>query len=125
MGANLALVALASFNLVCSGTHTTGTLGLSLSDQHQEQFRVIFRVDLDRQRWCSGDCETTAPLASVTDTRITFRYDDAREIRSDSITYVNRESGELFDRDRLGDYVSLRTGTCERAEFTGFPPRRF
>lgn len=122
----LALQGAAAFNLVCTGTHTWGEMFKKPLVENRVQ--VTYRVDLDRGRWCSGKCETTAPLYGVTDTQIIFRLSEDKDAGADSITRVSRESGEYFNRDRwlLGDgLVSMTIGACERAPFTGFPAKRF
>lgn len=115
----------ATFNLNCTGTYTWGKM---LSKPEQEtQITVTYRVDLDSGRWCSGECKTTAQFYRVTDTQIVFRLSEDKEVGTDTITTVNRESGEYLDRDRLlfANLVFMTIGTCERAPFTGFPERLF
>lgn len=121
----LALQGAAAFNLICTGTYTSGEL--LARPEETRQVQVTLRVDLARGRWCGGTCETTAPIHRVTDTQITFRYEDNRRLDTDTITTVNRESGEYFDRERFLSFnrYSMTMGTCERAPFTGFPARRF
>jgi len=124
------------FNLVCSGTFTSGQMMRMASETRQVQ--VTFRVDLERGRWCSGTCETTVPLHSVSDSQIIFRQlgdilrpptPESPSDTSDEITVVNRENGQMTDRERYwrGDsfHYRMTVGSCERAAFSGFPTRRF
>lgn len=122
----------AAFNLVCTGTYTSGQfMGRT---EERRPAAIVFRVDLDSGRWCSGDCTTTASIQRVSETQIVFRQrGDIMHSQSgdmtDEGTIVNRENGELLDRERywLGNQMRYRmiTGTCERAPFSGFPARRF
>ena len=48
----------------------------------------------------------------------------------DKITMVNRRTGQLTERYRVflppnGTLVTWIRGTCERADFSGFPAKKF
>lgn len=125
----LALQAAMAFNLVCTGTYYLGEMrGLGLPEDRQP-FRAIIRVDLRSQRWCIDDCQTTSRLLRVSDTLIVFHASE--DSAGDNVMTANRENGAFLDRMRLNAqgsasaFISMRTGTCERAPFTGFPQRRF
>lgn len=125
----LAMQAIAAFNLVCTGTSFWGETRPLQMPENREPFRAVIRVDLEAGRWCIDQCETTMPLRSVSNTEIVFRASE--DSAGDTLMTANRESGEFLDRMRLigagstGMYITMRTGICERAPFTGFPQRRF
>jgi hypothetical protein len=121
-------IAVAAFNLVCTGTGVTGLFqpgSVQIQQKKEEPFTAILRVDLDSKRWCSGECETTQPIFSVEPTRIIFRKDSDSDLQADTITFANRESGYYFDRNRVGQFLSMNIGSCEKAPFSGFPERKF
>jgi hypothetical protein len=120
-----------AFNLVCIGSEYTGpSLAESLLDgPHQAPYAVIYRVDLSRMRYCFNECDRTYPLASVSESEIVFRRgaDVGPGAAADSVERVNRENGrfiEMFVRDDRA-MVTVRRGTCQRAEFEGLPNRLF
>jgi hypothetical protein len=115
--------AVAAFNLICTGTTTSGEL-LDLG-KPKTPVTVILRVDLGANRWCSGDCKSTAEIKEVRENSIIFRMGE--DDNGDDFFYVNRETGELFDRTRSFTlkWITLTQGNCEKAPFTGFPVRKF
>ena len=125
----LALQTAATFNLVCSGMlHLDEARGSGLPGSYAP-FSVVLRVDIQRQLWCADDCQTLRALSRLTQSRIVFEALENRD-RS-TLTTVDRESGAFSDqtlrraRGAAGrDFVETRTGTCERAPFSGFPPHR-
>jgi hypothetical protein len=118
----LAAAALA-FNLICTGTTTTGEL--MDFDKPKTPVTVVLRVDLEKNRWCSGDCKSTAAIKELRETSIIFRMGE--DDNGDDFFYVNRETGELLDRTRSFalKWITLTQGQCEKAPFTGFPARKF
>ena len=116
------------FNLVCTGTLTSGKLG-QWGTERQSPFTRVYRVDLGRNRWCTDDCTSTASLVEVTPDRIVFEREERAEL-SDKVTYVSRESSAYVSRDRSGFvgsevFVVSAAGTCKPARFTGFPVPKF
>ena len=113
--------AAAAFNLVCTGTQATSqALAPPTSSL---PFSVVYRVDLERGRWCSGDCSSTNPFYSVTVGEIVFRSQTEETVRY--VTKVNRESGAYTDALLVGDRLMITTGKCVKAPFTGLPEQRF
>jgi len=116
-----ALQVAAAFNLVCGGTMRTGPLGLALPESGGAPFAITYRIDLDRQLWCSDACDTTEPVASVLDGRIILR-EHYNPLGSSVITF-DPASGRFADTRIDGETATLRSGVCEAARFTGFPVR--
>jgi hypothetical protein len=117
----LALQAAATFNLICTGTSTAGRM----ADNHPlfwGPFTVTIRVDLASRRWCEQECRESRALAAVSTTTISFEEDSPRR-RLRTVHYVNRESGEYRLYSQLGGAFITRTGTCERAPYSGLPAR--
>lgn len=120
----IALQTIAAFNLACSGTLRTGPVGLALPDQQSEPITVTYRINADDRRWCSDACETTEPIAAITQGLILLR--DRREgSRSHTIT-ITPSNVRFVDTLIEGGQATLRSGQCEPRDFTGFPaaPRR-
>ena len=113
-----ALQAIAAFNLMCSGTVRTGTLGQALPEQGGEPFSVTYRIDLEGRSWCSGACETTEPLAGVAGGQIILR--DRHHPAGSNVIVITPAEGRFTDTLIEGDSATLRSGTCEPAAFTGF-----
>lgn len=113
----------AMFNLICTGSVVSGPI----LDLHKKEspVSIILRVDLAKGRWCSGDCETTAKIIDITENTIVFRMSE--DDKRDDVFFVNRESGSFFDRTRSFElnWMQLAQGSCEKAEFTGMPVRKF
>lgn len=111
----------AAFNLVCGGTMRTGPLGLALPESGGAPFAVTYRIDIDRQLWCSDACDATEPVASILDGQIVLR-EHYNPLGSSVITFT--PATLRFTDTRIeGDTATLRSGTCEAAPFTGFPVR--
>jgi hypothetical protein len=124
MTSAIVLTAIAAFNLVCTGTHTSGViLGQKTRDTPMQ---TVVRVDLDAKRWCSGDCENTSAIIEVTAIAIIFNQREDKY--GDEAFFVNRETGKFTDRTRIwwpAEQVDLTRGTCVKADFSGFPTRKF
>jgi hypothetical protein len=110
-----------SFNLVCTGTVSTGE-GFK-SDKSKTPFSITYRVDLNRDRWCSDRCTSSEPLYGVTNEEIIFRFQKDEDLTI--ATRVNRESGVYSDLAKLGPGWIHSFGKCQPAPFTGLPGRRF
>ncbi|WP_033924039.1 hypothetical protein [Sphingomonas sp. 35-24ZXX] len=123
MGVVIAIVTAATFNLVCVGTRYSSDK--FDPDASKKPVELIARVDLDQKRWCAGDCNATAPIHRVSDTEIVFDYVDTQILLKSFV--VNRESGafEQKTHTRGTKWVQIITGQCERANFSGFPKRKF
>jgi hypothetical protein len=118
-----ALTAIVAFNLICTGTATTGiSVGAELTKQKSEPFEIVYRVDLSSRTWCAGACGTRKPVAKATDDDLLLEQnDDGAEV----YTSMNRDDGSYIHRLKAADFVLIELGSCARAEFTGFPPRKF
>jgi len=113
-----ALQAIAAFNLICSGTVRTGTLGQALPEQGGEPFSITYRIDLEGRSWCSDACETTEPLAAVAGGQIVLR--ERHHPAGSSVVIFTPAERRFTDTRIEGDTATLRSGTCEPAPFTGF-----
>jgi hypothetical protein len=113
----------AAFNLVCIGIQAKGVGNLPpVVPKLQHPYSITYRVDLDRRLWCSGSCTTTEPIVSVTESKIILRlvHPDARGYGM--VESVNPQTLEFTTLYVLaGVQTDFRSGTCERAPFTGFP----
>lgn len=117
-------LALAAFNLICTGTLTSK----SVNDQAVKPYSIEYRVNLDEGLWCDGECKVIKQIFEVQPTQLTLM--DYRGLgplgRQWTNVTVNRETGkhaaiESFEQGT--PYVSLSKwdGTCERKAFSGFP----
>ena len=113
-----ALQAIAAFNLACSGTMRSGPLGLALPEEEGEPFTIVYRIDLDAGRWCSGACNMIEPIAAVAGGEIVLR--DRHDPAGSSVVRFLPGPGRFTDTLIMGDTATLRSGTCEPAPFTGF-----
>lgn len=115
--------AVAAFNLVCTGTFTSGKI-LEI-DQSESAVKLVLRIDLGSNRWCSADCKSTAVIKEVLDTSIIFRM--SKDDDGDDFFSVSRETGDFIDRTRnfAINWITMTRGNCEKAPFTGFPVRKF
>lgn len=116
-----ALQAIAAFNLACSGTMRSGPLGLALPESEGEPFTIVYRIDLDAGRWCSGACDEVESLASVAGGEIVLR--DRHDPAGSSVVRFLPGSRRFTDTVIEGNTATLRSGVCEPAAFTGFPVR--
>jgi hypothetical protein len=114
-----ALQAVAAFNLVCTGTVRTGPVGIALPEAGGTPYTITYRVDLAGNQWCSDNCDTTEPLALVTDGEILLREDHRPD--GSHVIIVGRHLGLFADTAIAGRTAILRSGTCVQAPFTGFP----
>lgn len=85
---------------------------------------VVYRIDPASGRWCSYDCKTTNDITSISDREIVLaQYKD--EVFSMKMA-LNRESGDFAMHYRNGgDRAIVKTGSCKKATFTGFPAPKF
>ena len=120
---HLALMGMAAFNLICSGSNLTGTWQeTGFKDKVERPFTTVYRVDLAKKRWCSDKCLTTAPLNALSSAAITFRSDSIDDSRLfDAVAQFDRETGVYIRRLKVGASVDMDTGKCKLAQFTGFP----
>ena len=117
-------LALAAFNLICTGTLTSK----SVDQEVTKPYSIEYRVNLDEGLWCDGECKVIKQIQEVQPTQLTLM--DFRGFgvlgRQWTTIRVNRETGkhiavESFDQGSLTASLSNWDGTCERKEFTGFP----
>ena len=116
-----------TFDLNCDATKSVESWrGAERTRISEERVGLLLRVDLSRKLWCSGDCATTSPIASVDGSMILFQKKEGSG--GDDLTLLNRSTGEYLDRDRIfvtpndSDIVLTRTsGSCRPAVFSGFP----
>lgn len=122
------VAATAAFNLVCSGTFVVGSMN-DIVTQKKTPTEVVYRIDLNEGRFCTGNCANTSPIYRVTDTQIIFEASEDKDAGSDTLEMVNRESGQYLNRLRFLDLTTptiiMTQGVCEKAPFTGFPVRKF
>lgn len=117
------IAAVALFNLVCSGTHSSGKIFDRAVPETPK--KMVLRVDLDGRRWCTGPCLTTSRISEVTENQVTLS-ESRNGPRSQKFS-IDRETGEFVDVwiDWNADWRILDAGFCVKSEFTGFPARKF
>ena len=129
MSANLAVLVAAlvlaqspdrQFDLVCTQTASAGR-------PSTPEYR--FRLDLDLNRWCEGDCARPREIAAVTADRYTLVDSEyrSRTMRTVNKSWINRVTGEHWEQNQsLGSLTQIdsREGRCERAAFSGMPEPR-
>lgn len=123
----IAAVVAATFNLTCSGTHTTKAFQVDTT----EPFSISYRIDLDKKLVCEGECKVTRPIKEVLPTSIILEEEtiDTPSSYRMRLVGINRETGEYtaMSSDRsnaIGPasiYITKRAGQCVRSDFTGFP----
>ncbi len=127
MSVSLLVQSLMAFNLICTGNSMTtqdGRLQRGL-----RPMSIVYRIDLDANRFCSDACEATRPIASVTYGDIVLEDEVARVGGEVIYRTVSRESGNYFGsrEAKVGRKLKrvIMVGTCEPALFSGFPIRKF
>ena len=114
----LALQAAAAFNLVCTGT--------LVDTDHPGKVRwtSVYRIDLNRGRWCSAECRLSFPIVESTPEMITLSRINGPNMTGLAVIY--RESGMLWDRMTGESDLNWEVrAQCEHAPFTGLPQHRF
>lgn len=114
----------AAFNLVCTGTST----GQTLAGTTTEAYSHTYRVDLDRKKWCEGDCGVIRDIADVQPTVIEFkpRKDVDTAIEHEFYEWsLDRTTGReslLWTTGRGANIMIMKwEGTCAKQPFSGFP----
>lgn len=108
------------FDLACTETLAKGR-------PSTPQYR--FRIDLDQNRWCEGDCSAPREIAAVTADRYTLVDSEfrGRGLRTTSLNFIDRMTGEhsemTISRGGLSQ-ITEREGRCEREPFSGMPQPR-
>lgn len=108
------------FDLVCQETARSGRPAAS-------EYR--FRIDLDANRWCEGDCAHPREIADVTADRYTLVDSEyrSRTMRTVNKSWINRVTGEHWEQNQSHGsltQIESREGQCERAPFSGMPQPR-
>lgn len=125
-----AAVAVAAFNLVCTGTMERH----GYEEDAREPYSMTLRINLDAGRWCEADCASVMDIHGVTPTQITLQDSDegSDAFHMRTLHFIDRVSGahHMFINSEgrfSGPSVSRWEGHCEPAPFTGFPeqPARF
>lgn len=124
-----ALQAVTAFNLVCTGTQTTGladpSAPIGIRGARERPITDIYRVDLEHMRWCAGACSQTNDISSVTGKEIVLESTQNEAGGINTLISINRESGRYLFSNNMGRMIDGRFGTCERAPFGGMPSLRF
>ena len=122
-----AVVAAAAFNLSCVGTEVNGPFTLSLFvSPDKKPFSATYRVDSDEGRWCLDACSITFPLAALSTAEITFQRQPAEgDPKIGRTVLVSREAGLFTDVMIIGPRAIIRSATCKKTQFTGFPALKF
>ena len=121
----LAIMLSAAFDLSCVGNETYSD-DMRPRSSAERPFRDIYRVDLKSQRWCSGQCVETRAIQEITDRSIILSANDGDRSTADWVHIeINRESGKYSYDLVLATKFSFRKGICSRAQFSGFPSRKF
>jgi hypothetical protein len=108
------------FDLVCTQTASSGRASTP-------QYR--FRIDLDLNRWCEGDCARPREIVAVTADRYTLVDSEyrSRTLRTVNKSWIDRVTGEHWEQNQaIGGLTQInsREGRCERAPFSGMPGPR-
>jgi hypothetical protein len=108
------------FDLVCTETASAGRASTP-------EYR--FRIDLDLNRWCEGDCARPREIAAVTADRYTLVDMErrSRTLRTSNKSWIDRVTGEHWEQNQsIGGLTQInsREGTCERAPYSGMPEPR-
>lgn len=129
-GAGSALASERQYDLRCTGT------------KDGVPYNYGFRIDLDQQRWCDSSCLATSPIVEEAPDRLTLeavtedtkddlrRSSYSRTVRNEvsRVTGAHKEYRSHLSISRGTVSSRSRTeivGTCEPAEFTGFPKAKF
>lgn len=111
-----------SFDLVCNGDRVSD--GSRTPDS-----RRVYSVNLEEEEYCAHPCTTVLQITEITPSRLVF---ERTRIRSGNNAlnhneWVDRVTGEVW-REVIPATVQeydMFHGVCERAEFSGFPERKF
>lgn len=119
------------FDLQCIGKTFIGNMMDFTKAGNWSQANVIYKVDFIEGRWCVGKCEETFPLKGINDKFIIMDHEEEKDPYYDKDIFVNRETGDLIDRMRMGfpnskdTTIIMTTANCTRKPFSGFPARKF
>lgn len=108
------------FDLLCA---ETASVGRAATPEYR------FRVDLDLNRWCEGDCARPREIAAVTADRYTLVDMErrTRTLRTSNKSWIDRVTGEHWEQNQsIGGLTQInsREGKCERAPYSGMPEPR-
>lgn len=115
-----------AFDLVCAGEMSSE----AITGNTSKPYSVRYRVDLAASKYCEDQCATVNPIFKVDPGVLVFESidKDAPSERVRKINNVSRNTGEhlmLYTSRSTGSAASVLImrwrGTCERADFTGFP----
>lgn len=118
--------AVATFNLACTGTMTSTTS----QEKKTEPYEAVYRLDLEKMKWCEGECRALHDIAKVQPTFIFLQdeKEDTPSRQSVTLAQVDRITGEYKATltaktyGRFGYTIMLAyDGKCQRQPFTGFP----
>lgn len=115
------------FDLVCTGTMTSGAFGGRFAiPENARPWSERYRIDLDNKLWCYDRCSSVLPLVEVNAGQLVLMRmvgDNGTTIRIDRTT---GEALHLLQTPSQGATIYVRSeGSCERAPFTAFPSQKF
>lgn len=118
----------AQFNLTCIGQQFVGDAKNFEREELWKRYVVVYRIDLESQRWCRDECRETFELSRVNSTEIFINgTPEERYSEVHYVTKINRETGKLSSSFTLGPNLPViwQNADCLREPFTGFPSLRF
>jgi len=123
---SIAIASVLAFNLICSGQMVTGNKYAGVKNV---PYTTTYRIDLDSRKWCDGKCNKQWDIHDVSNREIiiTDKYEVERNgndqktlEKFDRITGLHRLEVEAHDRT-IGELTIKKSGSCKKADFTGFP----
>ena len=115
----------ATFNLVCSGTITTDSF---YARGQKEPYSYTYRIDLDKRKWCEGQCGVIRDIHDVQPVRIELEPPEDTNTPTKKRFFsstINRTTGvhsTLLTSGRGTDMLIMKwEGSCSKQPFTGFP----
>lgn len=120
----------AAFNLVCTGTQTSR----SIAGEKTEPYSHVYRIDLDKRKWCEEGCGSVHDIADVQAAYLDMqpRKNVDTAVEHDFFEWtIDRVTGReslLATKGMRADIIILKwEGSCEMRPFTGFPilPTKF
>jgi hypothetical protein len=119
-GLALTMAAVAAFNLVCNVEERASTSADDATETTKD-VSIVFRIDLDNKRWCSGECLIVHSVVDFNDRHITLAFAVDDTVPAFLAVHIERSPWILNSTSQTADRIVTRLGLCENARFSGFP----
>ena len=80
----MAALGMTVFNLTCTGVEESES---GASESKVTPFTTVFRVDLNRKKWCEGDCKVVFPVQGFDEETVDLKREKTGDVNTPGSSY--------------------------------------